>query len=70
MLGRKGVCEADRARFQRLRTAGWVYSKPQEHTLPLYRCYNPQKHSHFASNSADCEKLGIMEHILGYALDQ
>lgn len=70
MLDHKGVCEADPLHFQRLRTAGFVYSKPQEQTVPLYRCYNAQERSHFASNAADCEKLGTMEHLLGYALSQ
>jgi hypothetical protein len=68
LLEAKGVCEA--GHYQRLRTAGWVYSKPQEQTIPLYRCYNPQEHSHFASNSPDCENLGKMERLLGYALSQ
>jgi hypothetical protein len=70
MLDQKGVCEADHYGFRRLRTAGWVYSKPQEQTIPLYRCYNAQQRSHFASNAADCEKLGVMERLLGYALSQ
>lgn len=47
--------------------AGWVYSQPQDQTVPLYRCYNAQEHSHFASNESDCEKLGDMERLLGYA---
>jgi hypothetical protein len=68
MLEAKGVCEQGWANFKRLRTAGWAYGEPQEHTVPLYRCYNPQEHSHFASNDADCEKLGQMEHLLGYVL--
>src|SRR5215813_2017997 len=66
MLDQKGLCESDRYGFQRLRTAGWVYSKPQEQTVPLYRCYNAQEQTHFASNAADCEKLGAMERLLGY----
>ena len=68
LLAEKGFCAAHD--YQRLRTAGWVYSKPQEHTVPLYRCYNAQEHSHFASNDADCEKLGTMERLLGYALSE
>jgi hypothetical protein len=68
ILEQAGVCEP--AHYQRLRTAGWVYSHPQEHTVPLYRCYNAQDQSHFASNEADCEKLGTMERLLGYALRQ
>jgi len=70
MLDQKGLCESDRYGFQRLRTAGWVYSKPQEQTVPLYRCYNAQEQTHFASNAADCEKLGAMERLLGYVLSQ
>jgi hypothetical protein len=66
LLEQVGVCGP--ARYQRLRPAGWVYSYPQEHTVPLYRCYNPQDQSHFASNEADCEKLGTMERLLGYVL--
>lgn len=66
LLEQVGVCEP--ARYQRLRPAGWVYSYPQEHTVPLYRCYNPQDQSHFASNVADCENLGTTERLLGYAL--
>jgi hypothetical protein len=34
------------------------------------RCVNEKEHSHFASNAADCEQLGKMERILGYALSQ
>lgn len=56
--------------FQRLRIAGWAYSQPQEGTIPLYRCYDPQEKSHFVSNRSDCEKLGTMERLLGYALSQ
>jgi hypothetical protein len=68
LLAEKGFCEANA--YQRLRTAGWIYSKPQEHAVPLYRCYNAQEHWHFASNEADCERLGTMERLLGYAVSQ
>ena len=68
LLAEKGFCGANA--YQRLRTAGWVYSKPQEHTVPLYRCYNAQEHWHFASNEADCERLGTMERLLGYVVSQ
>jgi len=68
MLETAGACEA--GHYQRLRTAGWVYSSPQENSIPLYRCYNDQDHSHFASNQQDCEKIGKMERLLGYALKQ
>jgi hypothetical protein len=51
-------------------SAGWVYSRPQEHTLHLYLCYNAREQSHFASNQADCEGLGAMERLLGFAMSQ
>lgn len=66
LLAEKGFCAAHD--YQKLRTAGWVYSSPQENSIPLYRCYNDQEHLHFASNQPDCEKLGEMERLLGYAL--
>jgi hypothetical protein len=68
LLAEKGFCEVHQ--YQRLRTAGWVYSKPQDQTIPLYRCYNAKEQSHFASNEPDCEELGDMERLLGYALRQ
>ena len=68
LLDAKGVCEADPYHFQRLRTAGWVYRDPQEHSVPLYRCYRAQERSHFASNEKKCEDRGTMERLLGYAL--
>jgi hypothetical protein len=68
LLAEKGFCEAHQ--YQRLRTAGWVYSNAQEQTIPLYRCYNAKEQSHFASNRPDCDKLGDMERLLGYALRQ
>ena len=66
MIETRAACES--GHYQRLRTAGWVYAQPQIDTLPLYRCYNAQDRSHFTSNQADCEKLGAMERLLGYAL--
>jgi hypothetical protein len=68
MLETATVCKA--GHYQRLRTAGWVYATAQEGTIPIYRCYNAQDHSHFASNQPDCEKLGEMERLLGYALSK
>jgi hypothetical protein len=68
LLAEKGFCAA--RDYQRLRTAGWVYAETQPDTIPLYRCYNAQEQSHFASNAPDCEKLGVMERLLGYALKQ
>jgi len=66
LLAEKGFCTA--REYQRLRTAGWLYTSPQEETVPLYRCYNSREQSHFASNKSDCEKLGEMQRLLGYAL--
>ncbi|RXH53953.1 hypothetical protein [Granulicella sibirica] len=68
LLAEKGFCEANN--YQRLRTAGWVYAKAQPGTIPLYRCYNSNDQSHFASNEPDCEKLGASERLLGYVLEQ
>ena len=68
LLAEKGFCEAQP--YPRLRTAGWVYAQSQGGTLPLYRCYSAREQSHFASNAADCEQLGVNEHLLGYALKQ
>jgi hypothetical protein len=71
ILEAKGVCERDPiAHYMRLRSAGFAYSRQQAHTLPLYRCYSAQDRSHFASNAADCEKLGTMEKLLGYVLSE
>jgi hypothetical protein len=39
-------------------------------TISLYRCYNAEEQPHFASNAPDCERLGEMEQLLGYALKQ
>jgi hypothetical protein len=66
LLAEKGFCAAHA--YQRLRTAGWVYAEARSNTIPLYRCHNAQEQSHFASNGPDCEKLGVMERLLGYAL--
>ncbi len=68
LIAEKGFCTAHE--YQRLRTAGWVYSAPQNGTNAVYRCYSETEHSHFASNQPDCEKLGTMERLLGYALSQ
>jgi hypothetical protein len=51
-------------RFRGFDAAGWVYSQVQQQTIPIYRCYNEQDHSHFASNKPDCEKLGTMSDCL------
>ena len=68
LLAEKGFCEAHA--YERLRTAGWVYAHSGSGTLPLYRCYDASRQSHFASAAPDCEKLGTMERLLGYALRQ
>jgi hypothetical protein len=68
LLAEKGFCESHG--YQRLRTAGWVYTQAQPGTIPLYRCYSARDQSHFASNAPDCEKLRTSERLLGYALGQ
>jgi hypothetical protein len=68
ILLQKGVCE--KSDYQRLRSAGFVYSAAQPNTQPLYRCYSEAEHSHFASNSDDCNKMGKREALLGYDLKQ
>jgi len=71
LLDKKGVCEADKEyKFTRLRSAGWVFEKPQANTKAIYRCYSAEDRSHFASNDLDCGKLGKMERVLGYALSK
>jgi hypothetical protein len=68
LLAEKGFCVP--YGYQSLRTAGWVYSQPQEHTVSLYWCFDAREHSHFASNATDCENSGTKERLLGYALSQ
>lgn len=66
MLTNDGTCAG--SGYTRLRTAGWVYAAPQAGTVPLYRCWNPIEQYHFASTRSDCEGLGNVEWLLGYAL--
>jgi hypothetical protein len=66
ILIQKGVCETQD--YQRLRSAGFVYTTLQPGTQPLYRCYSDSEHAHFASNSEDCNKMGRKEAVLGYDL--
>ena len=68
LLAEKGFCSEHN--YQRLRTAGFVFAQVRPETVPLYRCYSASEQSHFASNAPDCEKLGSMERLLGYALKQ
>ena len=68
LIAEKGFCAAHD--YRRLRTAGWVYSAPQSGTNAVFRCYSEKEHSHFASNQPDCEKLGTMERLLGYAFSR
>ena len=63
MLEQPGFCDA--GKYRRLRTTGWVYAKSRPGTVALYRCYNAQERTHFASNAADCEGLGVKERLLG-----
>jgi hypothetical protein len=66
ILIEKGVCETNG--YQRLRSAGFVYSTAQPNTQPLYRCYSDAEHSHFASNDENCNNMGKRETSLGYDL--
>jgi hypothetical protein len=53
-----------------LRHMGWVYASKQQHTSPLYRCWNVNTRKHSVSNQVDCEGNGYMEFILGWTLDR
>lgn len=66
LLAKKDFCEAHA--YRRLRTAGWVFGAREPDTQPLYQCYADTEHSHFAANRPDCDGLGQMETLLGYAL--
>lgn len=66
LLTNDGMCAP--SGYTRLRTAGWVFQNSEPNTVPVYRCYSPTLHSHFASNQSNCEGLGNMEWLLGYAL--
>jgi hypothetical protein len=56
------------AGYKRLRTIGWIYATNLPNSVPLYRCWSQNLYrSHFISNQADCEELGTMEFLLGYA---
>jgi len=68
ILIQKDVCEKND--YQRLRSAGFVYSAAQPNTQPLYRCYSEAEHSHFAANTEDCNGMGKREALLGYDLKQ
>ncbi len=66
MLSFNGSCAI--AGYTRLRTAGWVYAAQQAGTVPLYRCWNATDQHHFVSKLSNCEGMGTMEWLLGYAL--
>jgi len=68
ILIQKGSCETQD--YQRLRSAGFIYSTPQSNTQPLYRCYSDTEHSHFASNRETCDNMGRREALLGYDLKE
>jgi hypothetical protein len=68
ILLQKGVCETQD--YQRLRSAGFVYSTTQPDTQPLYRCYSDAEHAHFAANDENCNGMGKREALLGYDLKQ
>jgi hypothetical protein len=66
LLAARGECEAQG--YRRLRSAGFVYAKPQADTQPLYQCHAEADNAHFASNHSDCEGQGRNERLLGYVL--
>lgn len=66
MLAEDGSCEAQG--YNRERTAGWLFAAEQPGTVPVYRCYDEEARTHFASSAQDCEGLGSMEFLLGYGL--
>jgi hypothetical protein len=66
ILALKGACETEG--YQRLRSAGWVFSTPQPGTQPLYSCYSDSEKSHFAANGEECHHAGKKEALLGYDL--
>jgi hypothetical protein len=68
ILIQKGVSETQD--YQRLRSAGFVYSTAQPNTQPLYRCYSDTEHAHFAANDENCGGMGKREALLGYDLKQ
>jgi hypothetical protein len=68
ILIQKGVCETQG--YERLRSAGFVYSTEQPGTQPLYRCYSVSEKSHFAATDEDCHRMGKREALLGYDLKE
>ena len=68
ILIQTGVCETHG--YQRLRSAGFIFSTSQPNTQPLYRCYSDTEKSHFAANRDDCNNMGKREALLGYDLKQ
>jgi hypothetical protein len=46
------------------------HSRALRRISAFYRRYNAKDHSRFALNAPDREKLGEMERLLGYALEQ
>jgi hypothetical protein len=66
VLAEDGECGPDG--YVQERTAGWLYAGEQPGAVAVYRCYDEEAQSHFASNSPDCEGLGTMEFLLGYGL--
>jgi hypothetical protein len=66
VLAEDGSCEA--GGYARERSAGWLYAAEQPGTVPVYRCYEEEAQTHFASSAPDCEGLGVVEFRLGYGL--
>lgn len=54
----------------RLRTLGWVFSKPQPNTKLIYRCYDSVQFDHYVSDDSRCERNINPDYPLGYILTQ
>ncbi len=59
--------EACEAGYQKVRTAGWLFTGQQPDSVPLYRCAQSNG-SHYASTEQDCDGLGFVDQLLGYGL--
>lgn len=53
----------------RERTLGWIYKDAQPGTHAIYSCHNPTKKFHYLSKRSDCDRIGSLMWLLGYALD-
>jgi hypothetical protein len=60
-----GRCAAEGA--ERRRVAGYVFSREQPDTVPIYSCLS-RAYARFTSNRQDCDGAGTRDRVLGYAL--